>query len=125
MLANCALISLRHNLGETMPNQPHLYFEAEEAASFTPYFEIAQAPEASGGKYLWAPDTFNGSYDDKGEAEYTFEIVQPGAYRLVARILGESSYANSMSVSVGNAETNLSVGDMNAAWEWRTTKMMV
>jgi len=135
MLAGCALVSLRHNLGETVLSQPHLYFEAEEAVSFTPYLEIAQAPEASNGKYLWAPDTFTGSHDGKGEAEYTFEIGKPGTYRVVARMMGESSYANRIHVSIGESGSNLIAYwrqtersrrpyqheglRKNAAWEWR------
>jgi hypothetical protein len=132
--ASCALVSLYHNLDETMPPQFHLYFEAEEATSFTPYFEIAQAPEASGGRYLWAPDTFDGSHDCKGEAVYELEIGQPGTYRLVARMLGDFSYANGTRASIGDNSTNLNVTAhgvyryrkagrwKSAAWEWRAAE---
>jgi len=132
MMANCALMSLHHNLGKTMPSQLHVYLEAEESANFTPYFEVAQAPEASGGKYLWAPDTFDGSNDGEGEAVYEFEITQPGVYRLVARMLGDSSYANGIRASIGDDQTDLDVAARiayggglewkSAAWEWRAAE---
>jgi tetratricopeptide (TPR) repeat protein len=73
MIASCALMSLRHSLGEETSSQPHVYLEAEEARSFTPYLEVSESPEASRGRYLWAPDTFDGSHDGKGQAEYEFE----------------------------------------------------
>lgn len=113
MIASCALINLRHSLGEEIASQAHVYLEAEEAQSFAPYFEIAEAPEASGGRYLWAPDTFDSSHDGKGQAEYEFEIPQPGCYQLVARMLAETSYADCVRVSIGNNEADLSVKSAN------------
>ena len=109
MVASCALVSLRHSLGEETASQPHVYLEAEEAESFTPYFEIAEAPEASGGRYLWVPDTFNGSHDGKGQAEYEFEIPQAGTYLLVARMLAEELYAESTQASIGGSEADLGI----------------
>jgi tetratricopeptide (TPR) repeat protein len=109
MIASCALVSLHRNLGEGMAFQPHAYFEAEEAESLTPYFEIGEAPETSGGRYIWAPDTFDGSHDSKGSAEYIFEIAQPGTYRLVARMLGELAYADCVRVSIGDNEFDMGV----------------
>ncbi len=109
MIASCALMSLRHSLGEETSSQPHVYLEAEEAQSFTPYLEIAETPEASRGRYLWAPDTIDGSHDGKGQAEYEFEIPQPGTYRLVARMLAEYLYADSMQVSISDSKTDLGI----------------
>ena len=109
MIASCSLVSLRHSLGEKIASQPHVYLEAEEAQSLTPYFEVAEALEASGGRYLWAPDTFDGSHDGKGRAEYEFEISQSGTYLLVARMLAESLYADSMRVSIGDSEADLGI----------------
>lgn len=109
MIAFCALVSLRHNLGEEEPSQFHVYFEAEEPESFTPYFEIAETSEASRGRYLWAPDTIHGSHDGQGEAEYEFEIAQPGTYWLVARMLAEELYAERVRASIGSKEVDLGI----------------
>ncbi len=119
MLAACALIGLQQNLGEATPSRSNIYFEAERAEKLTPYLETANATEASGGSYIWARDTFDGSHNNQGGAEYTFKIEKPGNYRLVARMLGESSYASDIYVSVGDREASLSVGKTNAAWDWR------
>jgi tetratricopeptide (TPR) repeat protein len=108
-IASCALISLHRNLGEGAATQSHAYFEAEEAENLTPYFEIAEASETSGGRYIWAPDTFDGSHNGQGSAEYTFEIAQPGTYSLLARMLGEMAYANCVRVSIGDNEFDLGV----------------
>jgi len=103
--ACCALMSL----GEEMPSQPHIYLEAEEAENITPHFEVAQASETVGGRYLWAPDTFDGYHDGKGQAEYEFEVSQPGTYRLLARMMAEISYADCVRVSVGNSEADVGI----------------
>jgi hypothetical protein len=114
MIASCALLSLRHSLGEGIPSQPHIYLEAEGAQNITPYFEIAEASEVSSGRYLWAPDTFDGSHDGKGQAEYEFEISQPGTYRPVARMLAETSYVDFVRVSIENNEADLGVKNANS-----------
>ncbi len=109
IVASCALISLRHSLSEKTPPQPHIYLEAEDAENITPHFEIAQALETVGGRYLWAPDTFDGSCDGQGKAEYEFETSQPGTYLLVARMLAEKYYADSMRITIGNNEADLGI----------------
>ena len=90
-------------------------FEAEEASSLTPYFEVAPDEGASGASYVHAP---KGSGGEAGTAEYQFEVKEAGEYEVVGRVRGWSN-ANSFYITMDNGLWYTWHLENNAGWTWQ------
>jgi Pectate lyase superfamily protein/Bacterial TSP3 repeat len=107
----------------TDPGHVHLWLEAETAA-FTAPLVVATDVQASGGQYLWAPES-TGHFVRRptaagGEALYHFTVPATGTYVIWGRVLAPGSSADSFFVAVDTAP--LAIWDLvqstGGTWGW-------
>ena len=77
-------------------------FEAEDASSLTPYFGIEQDASASGSKYIGAPETNTTQLNERGVAEYRFEVHKAGVYKVIARVFAPTNGSDSFYIRMDN-----------------------
>ncbi|MEN8134283.1 MAG: right-handed parallel beta-helix repeat-containing protein [Thermodesulfobacteriota bacterium] len=72
-----------------------LFFKAESGALTAP-MQIVSSPDAPGGSYITTPTNY------VGYADYSFNIVEPGAYKIVGEVYGSDRLADSFQVIIDN-----------------------
>jgi hypothetical protein len=77
------------------PQYAKIWIEAEDGDIYAP-MQIADAPEASEGSYIWVPDKAGRN----GNAEYSFEIQTAGDYLIWGRVISNNYRSDSFKVSV-------------------------
>jgi hypothetical protein len=100
-------------------------WEAEQARVTVPYEVSTNDAAASGGAYLWVPETDGQNSGGSGLATYALTVAATGRYTLSARVLtptpDDDSFYLSAAAADGTvllAETAWSPGVFKA-WAWR------
>ena len=92
--------------------------EAEVGAVVAP-MEVGTDTAASGGSFVWLPDTH--TTNDDGSVAFSLNVPQSGAYILWARVIAASTGSDSFHVSINGAEQDVwhaLYGEQNPAWTW-------
>lgn len=100
-------------------------WEAEQANVTVPYEVSTNDATASGGAFLWVPETDGQNSGGSGQASYTLAVAAAGRYTLSARVMtptpDDDSFYLSATAADGTvllAETAWSPGVFKA-WTWR------
>ena len=80
--------------------------EAEEGERFG-RFVVGNDANASGGKYIHVPDELGGAQAPGADrVDFSFNITQPGSYRIDANVYADNGNNNSFFVTVNNLPSN-------------------
>ncbi len=97
-----------------------IWFEAEHADSTVSPLEIAADENASGGRFIYAPNGAGNEYEPGGKihATYTVTISQAGTYILWGRVQAHDGNDNSFFVQMDDDLDNLWEVKTGKQWHW-------
>jgi len=100
----------------------NLWLEAEHANTIVPPLEIADDEEASGGRFIYAPNASGSEYTPGGSIAATYEVTisQPGVYFLWGRVQARNTNDDSFFVKVDDNADNLWGVEIGEQWHWDT-----
>ena len=98
------------------PGEVRLWLEAEAPSQLTAPMVVASDSRATGGKYLWTPNSHTGD----GMATYHFTVPTTGTYALWGRVIAANGEDNSFFVKLDNAteRTWQTPPSGPATWVW-------
>jgi len=79
-------------------------WEAEQAYFTVPYEAATNDASASGGTYLWVPETDGQNSGGSGRATYTLALATAGSYTLAGRVLTPTPDDDSFFISIRSAD---------------------
>ncbi len=99
---------------------PRILIAATDALKIEPPFQVANDPNAAGGKYLFVPKKPDGKDKNKPcTATYEFTVATPGAYRLWIRKNWAGGCSNSLFVKLDDQPEFIFGEDGTyERWDW-------
>jgi len=118
------LRSCKHEVAVVVAADAPTVWEAEQACFTVPYEVCTNDGSASGGAYLWVPETDGQNSGGSGRATFTLMLASAGRYRLAGRVLTPTPDDDSFFISLCSedgkpilSETMWSPG-VHKSWTW-------
>ncbi|RJS77947.1 hypothetical protein CW711_05780 [Candidatus Bathyarchaeota archaeon] len=115
-------VDLAFNYGESTEesfktsSKTFIWIEAEDYDAINPPMTVAYHPNASNGKYIWAPP--GSGFNGPGYAVYNFWIEEPGNYVIWGRVIADTGGNNSFWVQIDDGEMKRWAIALCSTWTW-------